>query len=139
MVATARENDPLTERIIGFAIEDTGKLVQVFSNRAYQECLCFELKQAGIAFRRQVALPVIYKSIQLDCGYRLDIVVESRLILESKTVERLLPIHESAAAHLYEIEWDAHLFAAELQHRGAQRLDAAAHAVKNLIVSPPHW
>jgi GxxExxY protein len=57
--------------------------------------LCFELEQIGIAFRRQVALPVIYKSVRLDFGYRLDIVVEDRVILELKTVERLLPIHEA--------------------------------------------
>ncbi len=62
---------------------------------AYEECLCLELEQAGIALCRHVPLPVIYKSIQLDCGYRLDLVIENRLILELKTVERLLPIHEA--------------------------------------------
>ena len=62
---------------------------------AYEECLCFELEQAGVAFRRQVALPVIYKSVRLDCGYRLDLVIKDQVILELKTVERLLPIHEA--------------------------------------------
>ena len=62
---------------------------------AYEECLCYELKQSGIGFRRQVPLPVVYKSMRLDCGYRIDIVVENRVILELKTVERLMPIHEA--------------------------------------------
>ena len=94
-MATPRENDVLTEKIIGFAIEVHRQLGPGLLESAYEECLCFELKQAGITFRRQVALPVTYKSIQLDCGYRLDLVIESQLILELKTVERLLPIHEA--------------------------------------------
>jgi GxxExxY protein len=57
--------------------------------------LCFELKQAGIAFRRQVSLPVVYKTVRLDCGYRMDIVVEQLVIVELKTVERLVPVHEA--------------------------------------------
>ncbi|HEX9535314.1 MAG TPA: GxxExxY protein [Stellaceae bacterium] len=62
---------------------------------AYEECLCYELAQANFVFRRQVALPVVYKSVRLDCGYRLDVVIENRLILELKAIERLLPIHEA--------------------------------------------
>ena len=65
------------------------------SKSAYEECLCFELRQAGIAHRRQVALPVVYKDVRLDCGYRMDVVVESELILEIKAVERVLPLHEA--------------------------------------------
>jgi GxxExxY protein len=94
-VTTPRDNDALTEKVIGFAIEVHRQLGPGLLESAYEECLCFELKQAGITFRRQVALPVTYKSIQLDCGYRLDLVLESQLILELKTVERLLPIHEA--------------------------------------------
>jgi GxxExxY protein len=94
-VATPRDNDLLTEKIIGVAIEVHRQLGPGLLESAYEECLCFELKQAGIAFRRQVSLPVTYKSIQLDCGYRLDLLIENRLILELKTVERLLPIHEA--------------------------------------------
>jgi GxxExxY protein len=66
-----------------------------FWESAYEECLCLELKQDGLPFRRQVALPVVYKSIRLDCGYRLDIIVQDKVILELKTVERLLPVHEA--------------------------------------------
>jgi len=53
------------------------------------------LNQAGVAIRRQVPLPIVYKEVKLDVGYRLDVVVENRLIVELKTVERLLPIHEA--------------------------------------------
>ena len=91
----ARENDLLTQRVIGFAIEVHRQLGPGLLESAYEECLCFELERSGLAFRRQVALPVIYKSVRLDCGYRLDIVIEDQVILELKTVERLLPIHEA--------------------------------------------
>jgi GxxExxY protein len=57
--------------------------------------LCYELREAGLAFQRQVPLPVIYKAVRLDCGYRIDIVIERSVILELKTVERLMPIHEA--------------------------------------------
>jgi GxxExxY protein len=62
---------------------------------AYEECLCFELKHSGIEFERQVPLPVVYKEIKLDCGYRMDLVVQKGLIIEIKAVERLMPIHEA--------------------------------------------
>lgn len=89
------EHDPLTETIIGFAIEVHRQLGPGLLESAYEECLCFELKQAGVGFRRQVPLPVIYKAIRLDCGYRLDILVENRVIIEIESVERLMPIHEA--------------------------------------------
>lgn len=92
---TPRENDLLTERVIGFAIEVHRQLGPGLLESAYEECLCYELKQSEVGFRRQVPLPVIYKSMRLDCGYRIDVVVEELVILELKTVERLMPIHEA--------------------------------------------
>lgn len=92
---TPRENDLLTEKIIGFAIEVHRRLGPGLPESAYEECLCYELKENGIAFRRQVPLPVVYKSIRLDCGYRMDVVVEERVILEVKAVERLMAIHDA--------------------------------------------
>ncbi|MGB8363328.1 MAG: GxxExxY protein [Rhizomicrobium sp.] len=89
------ENDLLTGRIIGFAIEVHRQLGPGLLESAYEECLCFELKRADIFFQRQMPLPVVYKSVRLDCSYRPDIVVEDRVIIELKTVERLLPIHEA--------------------------------------------
>jgi GxxExxY protein len=61
----------------------------------YEECLCFELQRGGIQHARQVPLPILYKDVRLDCGYRMDIVVERELIIEVKSVERLLPIHDA--------------------------------------------
>jgi GxxExxY protein len=62
---------------------------------AYEECLCYELTQAGLAFARQVGLPIIYKGQRLGLEYRMDIVVEPGLVLEIKSVEHLAPIHEA--------------------------------------------
>jgi GxxExxY protein len=88
-------NDLLTEKIIGFAIEVHRHLGPGLLESAYEECLCHELSLDGLVFQRQVPLPVTYKSVHLDCGYRLDIVVENHVIIELKAVERLMPIHEA--------------------------------------------
>ncbi len=89
------ERDSLTESVIGLAIEVHRALGPGLLESAYQECLCYELKTNGIAFAHQVALPVIYKSVNLDCGYRMELVVDDRLVVELKTVEKILPIHEA--------------------------------------------
>jgi GxxExxY protein len=81
--------------VIGLAIEVHRHLGPGLLESAYEECLSYELKQAGIGFRRQVALPVVYKDVRLDCGYRMDIVVEQALILEIKAVEQIVPLHEA--------------------------------------------
>ena len=94
-MATPSERDPLTVQVIGFAIEVHRHLGPGLLESAYEECLCYELNEHGIGFKRQMPLPVVYKSVRLDCGYRIDIVVENRLILELKSTERLLPIHEA--------------------------------------------
>lgn len=62
---------------------------------AYEECLCYELSQRNIAIKRQESLPIKYKNVRLDCGYRLDIVCQEKVILELKAIEQLLPIHEA--------------------------------------------
>ena len=89
------QNDLLTEKIIGFAIEVHRHLGPGLLESAYEEFLCYELTQSSLVYRRQVALPVVYKGVRLDCSYRRDVVVEDQLILELKTVERLMPIHEA--------------------------------------------
>jgi GxxExxY protein len=85
----------LGERVIGLAIAVHRHLGPGLLESAYEECLCLELKEAGISHRRQVPLPIVYKGMRLDCGYRMDIVVEDELVIEIKAVERLLPIHEA--------------------------------------------
>jgi GxxExxY protein len=94
-MAMPYERDVLTDQIIGLAIEVHRHLGPGLLESTYEECLCYELTDNRIGFRRQLALPVVYKSVRLDCGYRIDIVVEERLILELKSTERLPPIHEA--------------------------------------------
>jgi GxxExxY protein len=89
------ERDPLSERVIGLGIAVHRALGPGLLESAYEECLCLELALAGLGVARQVPLPIVYRSIRLDCGYRLDVVVEDKLILEIKSVERLLPIHDA--------------------------------------------
>lgn len=93
--AEARSFDDLTDKVIGACIEIHQAIGPGLLESAYEECLCHELSLAGLKFERQKALSVRYKDVQLDCGYRLDLVVEGRLVIELKTVEHLLPIHEA--------------------------------------------
>ena len=87
--------EELTQAIIGAAIEVHRVLGPGLLESAYEECLCHELSLRGLAYERQVPLPVVYKGVRLDCGYRMDIVVEGRVVVELKTVETLLPVHEA--------------------------------------------
>jgi GxxExxY protein len=89
------KGDDLSRRVIGFAIEVHKSLGPGLLESAYEECLCHELEEAGIPFHKQVPVPVRYKGVRLECGYRLDVIVGGRLILELKSVERLLPIHDA--------------------------------------------
>ena len=83
--------DHASNKVIGLAIEVHRHLGPGLLESAYEECLALELTQHKIGFRRQVALPVIYKGTQLDCSYRMDFVVESYLVLEIKTVRVFSP------------------------------------------------
>ncbi len=85
----------LTYAIIGAAIEVHKSLGPGLLESAYEECLCYELEQRGIPFERQRALPVVYKDIRLDAGYRLDLLVAGQVVVELKSVEALAPIHEA--------------------------------------------
>ena len=87
--------DPRTSPIIGAAIEVHRNLGPGLLESAYEECLCHELHLLGIDFKRQVALPLLYKGLKLDCGYKLDLIVRDEVILELKAIEKLLPIHEA--------------------------------------------
>jgi GxxExxY protein len=88
-------HEALTEKIIGAAIEVHRALGPGLLESAYEECLCRELNLRGLAFQRQVSLPVEYKGVKLDCGYRLDLVVQDEVVLELKCVEHLLPVHDA--------------------------------------------
>ena len=92
---TSAPRDPLTEKVIGLAIAVHRELGPGLLESAYEECLCYELMDRGIAFTRQVPLAVNYKGVRLDCGYRIDLIVDRTLLLEIKAVEKLLPIHDA--------------------------------------------
>ena len=85
--------EEVSRQVIGFAIEVHRTLGPGLLESAYEHCLCHELTLNGIGFQRQVPVPVEYKGLNVDCAYRLDVVVNNGLILEIKSVEKLLPIH----------------------------------------------
>jgi len=87
--------DDRSEEIIGACIEVHRHLGPGLLESAYAACLCYELSRLGLRFERRRAVPVRYKAIVLDCDYQLDLVVEDRLIVELKAVERLLPVHQA--------------------------------------------
>jgi GxxExxY protein len=104
----------LTEKIIGVAIEVHKVLGPGLLESAYEECLAHELRLANISFERQLPLPVSYKSLQLDCGYRLDFLVEGTVVLELKAMDGLQPIHEAQLLTYLKFRrmanWVAHQF-----------------------------
>jgi len=85
----------LSSKIIGAAIEVHRALGPGLLESAYEKCLCHELNQRELAFGRQRSLPVIYKGQKIDCGYKLDVVVENTIILELKSCEEIEPIHKA--------------------------------------------
>jgi GxxExxY protein len=85
----------LTEQVIGAAIEVHRTLGPGLLESAYEECLCRELTLREIPFDRQRSLPVMYKGLQLDCGYRVDVLVAGLVVVEIKAVESLQPIHDA--------------------------------------------
>ena len=87
--------DELSERVIGAAIRVHRELGPGLLESAYEACLAFELRESGLQVFTQVPLPVVYRGVKLDCGYRLDFVVEGQLLIELKAVEKLQPIHEA--------------------------------------------
>ena len=87
--------DLITRRIIGAAIEVHKAVGPGLLESAYQACLAFELRERNLKVDEQVPLPLLYKEVKLDCGYRIDLIVEDAVIVEIKAVEHLAPIHEA--------------------------------------------
>ncbi|MBB1442441.1 GxxExxY protein [Pseudoalteromonas sp. SG43-3] len=87
--------DLATQTVIGCAIEVHKTLGPGLLESSYENCLLYELQQAGLLPMNQVALPISYKSISIDAGYRLDILIPEKLIIELKAVDKLLPIHSA--------------------------------------------
>src|SRR5690606_23481727 len=89
------EFDPVSQQVLGLMIEVHRHLGPGLLESAYQACLAYELRSSGLSFAAEVSLPVRYKGLALDCAYRMDFVIEDQLVLELKSVDSLLPIHEA--------------------------------------------
>ena len=89
------EFDRLSNTVIGCALEVHKSLGPGLLESTYEACLAHELEIAGVDFRRQSPVPVEYKGVKLDCGYRIDLLVENKIIVEIKSVEKVLRIHEA--------------------------------------------
>ncbi len=89
------KDSELTRRIIGAAICVHRELGPGLLEAVYEECLCFELTSSGLPFAKQKPIPVIYRGTKLDCGYRADIVVAGRVIIEIKAIASIAPVHEA--------------------------------------------
>lgn len=87
--------DEISKIVIGCAIEVHKNLGPGLLESAYQECLCYELKKRGLKIHKEKPLPVVYKEIKLDQGYRIDILVENKVVIELKTVEYFTDVHSA--------------------------------------------
>ena len=85
----------LSSQVIASCIEVHKHLGPGLLESAYEECLSYELRARQLPFTRQQALPIVYKGVHLDCGYQMDIVIDNKVILELKSVEKLMPIHDA--------------------------------------------
>ena len=94
-ITEKKDNSTLTGKIIGAAIEVHRALGPGLLESAYEACLTYELRLRGLKVESQKPLPLIYKNVMLECGYRLDIVVENQVIIEIKTVNSIAPMHEA--------------------------------------------
>jgi GxxExxY protein len=87
--------DRITETIIGAAIEIHKTLGPGLLESAYEACMAYELRQIGYKVNTQKPLPLVYKNVKLDCGYRLDMLIDEKVIVEIKAIDQLLPIHHA--------------------------------------------
>ena len=85
--------DYLSKQVIGCALEVHRVLGPGLLESTYEQCLAHELSQAGIAFKLQVSLPVKYKNVIIDCGYRIDVLIKDKLIIEIKSVKQIIDVH----------------------------------------------
>ena len=92
---TAGQLNAVTEQIIGAAMDMHRAIGPGLLESAYEDCLVYELRERGFRVEQQKPLPVVYKGVQLDCGYRLDVVVNECVIVEIKAVEKLTTVHEA--------------------------------------------
>jgi len=87
------DENELSHRVIGLCIKIHRNLGPGLLESAYEEVMCYELTKSGLRYERQIGLPLVYQGVQMNMAYRLDVVVENKLVLELKSVEQLLPIN----------------------------------------------
>ena len=87
--------ESLSRAVIGWAIEVHRQLGPGLLESTYQRCLSHELSLAGVPFIEQVSLPLEYKGVHLECGYRIDLLIDGKLVVELKSVDAIAPIHEA--------------------------------------------
>jgi GxxExxY protein len=92
---TKEELNKITEKIIGAAVAVHRELGPGLLESAYEACLAYELTQSGLSVERQKGLPMKYREVVLDCGYRMDLLVEDSVVVEVKAIENMLPVHEA--------------------------------------------
>ena len=97
---TDSHDNALTQQIIGRAMRVHTRLGPGMLEKTYERCLCVELDRSGLPYANQVDMPLLYDGVLLDCGYRVDIIVRNEVLLELKSVEHILPVHE-AQLHTY--------------------------------------
>ena len=117
----------ITKRIIGAAIDVHRELGPGLLESAYQACLEYDLARKGVPFVRQVALPLTYQGMRLDCGYRIDFVVEEKVIIEVKSVDGIAPIHYAQVITYLKLgNWPVGLllnFNVAAMHQGTHRIE----------------
>ncbi len=91
----ALKHEDLTDQIIAASIEVHKALGPGLLESAYEQCLCYELSRRGVPFEKQKAMPVTYNDVKLDCGYQIDILVDRKVVVEVKSVEKVLKVHEA--------------------------------------------
>jgi len=92
---TLTHNSTLTHQIIGLAMRVHTRLGPGLLENVYERCLCHEFDQANLQYERQVNLPLVYDGISLDCCYRADVIVNREVLVEIKSIEHMLPLHEA--------------------------------------------
>jgi len=120
------DND-VTHEIIGAAIEVHRVLGPGLLESAYEECLSRELELRNLKVERQKPIPVVYKDVKLECGYRIDLLVESRIVVELKSIEAFAPIHRGHHPNLYTPLWMSPWASHQFQRNGTERWDQTIH------------
>jgi len=125
------DNDALTGQIIGAAIEVHRRLGPGLLESAYESCLCYELILRNLKVERQKALPIVYRDVKLDSGYRLDLIVENEVVVEIKSISKLLPIHE----FLSQAQWRRKGVTYQFQCKTSKKWYSSTHCLNFLLLS----